>query len=136
MGTWDEGNFDNDGATILLQTVTEQSGLKPIRDAFNTILALNGYIDVDYGQETIAAAEVVALLRGKPAKSIPEYLTEWHQTHKLLVDTLLIEKAILAVKKATEDPKVSELRGLWEGPNGVVAGWYANITDLLERLGS
>ncbi|MEQ8677221.1 MAG: DUF4259 domain-containing protein [Aggregatilineales bacterium] len=136
MGTWDEGNFDNDGATILLQTVTAQSSLKPVREAFDAILALNGYIDVDYGQEAIAAAEVVALLKGNPAKSIPEYLTEWHQTHKLLVDNLLIEKAILAVKKATEDPKVSELRGLWEGTNGVVAGWYANVTDLMERLGS
>lgn len=134
MGTWDDGNFDNDSALDLLDRVTAQDGLKPVEEAFDAILAVQGYIDVDYGQEVVAAAEVVALLSGKPAVFIPDHLAEWYQSHQLAVDDALTAKAILAVEKATTDPKVSELRGLFEGDGGPVASWYANITGLLERL--
>ena len=134
MGAWGTGNFENDDATVILQRVTEQGGVKPIEEAFNSILDLAGYIDVDYGNEAIAAAEVVAMLRGKPATSMPEYLTAWHRSHQTPVDDRLITKAIWAVQKATTDPKVSELRGLWEDGDELFETWYANITDLLERL--
>lgn len=132
MGTWGNGNFENDGALDLISCVITQDGLAPIEGAFDAILAVDGYIDVDYGEEAIAAAEIVAMLHGKSSSSIPEILSNWHDTHKLSVDDALINKAILAVKKATENPG-SEFRELREEGQGLPE-WYTNIQDLLDRL--
>jgi len=137
MGAWDEGNFDNDDAMDFLIRLTEQDSLQPVEESLDAILAVDGYIDVDYGGEAVAAAEVVAMLRGKPASVMPESLATWHQTHQLGVDDALTTKAILAVEKATTDPKISELAGLWEeGGEEFHASWYSHITDLLKRLQS
>lgn len=135
MGTWGNGNFDNDGALDLLDMLTSQDTLKPVEDAFDAILTLDGYIDIDYGEEAVSAAEAVALLKGKPADWVPESLAEWHQSHQLSVDDALIAKAIRAVEKATTDPEISEFCGTREEGPGL-PGWYANIANLLERLRS
>lgn len=134
MGTWGNGNFDNDGALDLLVMLTAQDTLKPVEDAFDAILAVDGYMDVDYGEHAVSAAEVVALLKGKPAEWMPESLAEWHQSHQLEVDGALIAKAIRAVEKATTDPKISEFREIREEGPGLPWYGYANIANLLERL--
>lgn len=134
MGTWDDGSFDNDNALDWLDLFTSQDTLKPVEEAFDVILSLDGDIYANYGEEAVSAAEVVALLKRKPADFVPEDLTKWHQSHQLSVDDILIAKAIQAVEK-TIDPKFSELYYLREEGKGFPV-WYANITNLLERLRS
>lgn len=131
MGTWDYGNFDNDGAMDFIGFFTEQDSLTPVETAFDAILAVEDYIDADYGVEAIAAAEVVALLRGHPSASVPDGLTTWHQSHQLTVNDALTTKAIQAVQKAADSDQ-SELRELWE--DAEFEEWYPHITDLLTRL--
>jgi hypothetical protein len=135
MGAWDSGNFDNDNALDLIIEVVDRGGLKAVEAAFDAILNLDDYIDVDFGSEAIAAGEVVAMLRGKPAASIPDNLAEWHQVHQLSANDALTAKAILAVEKAFADEGKSELRELWEdSPEFQTV--QANIMDLLSRLRS
>lgn len=132
MGTWGNGNFDNDGAMDFLIRLISQDTLQSVEKAFDAILAVEGYIDVDYGEEVISAAEVVAVLKGQPSDTAPESLLIWHQSHHLTVDDALTVKAIEAVKKAA-DSDLSEFRGLREEGYGL-PGWYENIVNLLERL--
>lgn len=137
MGTWGDGNFDNDGALDLTIRLTSQNTLTPIEEAFDAILSLDGYIDVDYGEEAVAAAEAVALFRGKPAESLPNSLLEWHGSNQLTVDDALTAKAIQAVEKAI-DPGLSEFRQLREDGQNSSDNWYGrvNAVNLLERLRS
>jgi len=137
MGTWGNGNFDNDGALDFTLRLTSQDKLTSIEEAFDAILSVDDYIDVDYGEEAVAAAEVVALLRGKPAESLPDSLIEWHQSNHLIIDDALTAKAIQAVEKAI-DPESSEFRQLREDGQSSSDDWYghANIASLLERLRS
>lgn len=134
MGTWGYDHFENDGALDFLDRLIAQDTLTPVEEAFYAILSLDDYIDVDYGEEAVAAAEVVALLRGNPRKSLPEPLTEWHQSHQLPVNDALTAQAIQSVEKAI-DPEVSEFRQLREEGEGP-SDWYTNIIDLLNRLRS
>ena len=134
MGTWDNGHFDNDGALDFLDRLTTQDTLTPLEEAFDAILSVDDYIDVDYGEEAVAAAEVVALLMRKPAESLPDSLTEWHKSHPLKADDGLTAKAIQAVEKVM-DPEVSEFRQLRE-EGDELPGWHENIIDLLNRLRS
>lgn len=132
MGTWGNGNFDNDGAMDFLIRLTSQDTLQPVEKAFDAILAVEGYMDVDYGEEVISAAEVVAVLKGQPSDTAPESLLTWYQSHPLTIDDALTAKAIEAVEKAANSD-LSEFRELRE-EGEPLHGWYENILNLLERL--
>lgn len=129
MGTWGDGHFENDGALDFVVELTSQDSLAPIETAFDEILSVKGYIDVDYGEYAIAAAEIIALLRGKPLTSLPDDVIQWHNQHQLKVNDALVAKAIQAVELTTntERSEFAELRDELDG-------WANNITDLLARL--
>jgi len=141
MGTWGEGNFENDSAMDVIDELIANDTLKPLNRSFRVVqiesiivsIMRLPIIQVDTAQEAIAAAEVVALLKGNPAEDLPERLLIWHQTRQLKADKALVKKAIRAVETVTSNASRSELVGLWEdGQNALI--WRKNIDDLLARL--
>lgn len=135
MGAWGEGNFENDGALDFVGDLTEQDSLQPVEAAFDAALqalADEDYIDAFYAEQVLAAAEVVAMLKGQPVDKLPPKLTQWQQAQRLTVDDALDKKAIAAVEKVMTDPE-SELRELWAETDDFEA-WLATVKDLLERL--
>lgn len=137
MGAWDSGNFDNDSAVDFIYTL--DNDLTPVQNVVATILNTqqqhNGYIDADDASEALAAGEVVALLKGKPAPEVPDGLLQWHQQHgHIVVDDQLLDETIHAVKYVLQD---SELRELWEeGGDTLLEEWSGHVRDLIQRLES
>ncbi|HXS62529.1 MAG TPA: DUF4259 domain-containing protein [Streptosporangiaceae bacterium] len=63
MGAWGTGVFDNDGAgdfLALLQGAEPGQREVVIREAFEAVTDPDDYLEVDAGQEAIAAAAVIA----------------------------------------------------------------------------
>jgi Domain of unknown function (DUF4259) len=126
MGTWEQGSFQNDGAmdwTIELST----HGIAAIRSAI-TIPA--GYVQIDVAQAAIAAAELVAVLRGSASDALPEVVRTWVSS---TTERILDEDVLSAIDSVIRVRDNSELREVWEsGPR--YALWLNEITTLLRRL--
>ncbi len=130
MGAWGHRSFENDDAADWLSDLVSGNTLEPVQSAFNEAPGNEEYIEIDSGSRIIAAGQVVALLRGMPAQSLPERLTAWHDAHQLTVDDTLLEQAVRAVKSVHD---TSELREVWEDVSSI-EGWEQDVLDLLSRL--
>lgn len=133
MGAWGHGNFDNDAALDFIYFLDRHEGISEIESAVQAVVNNEGYLDADYASCALAAGEAVALIRGKPAKSLPEYLVKWHQKHNYSVDGALVEQTIQAVEKVLAE---SELRDLWSDADTLFEDWKQAVNELLERLKS
>ena len=134
MGAWGTGNFENDGALDFLIQLENNPTIQTIHQAIDAVINHAGYMDVDYGDEAIAAAEVVAMINGQPAADdLPDNFKAWFATQSFSVDKALTERAILAVEKAFNDTELSELRQLWDESNDFPMR-QAHVNTLLAKL--
>lgn len=131
MGTWDTGTFDNDSALDWV-AVLESEGLSAASDAFQAVIGQAGdYLDADDCASALAAAEVVAALRGRPAADLPGEVADWLAAHPGDPGDELAAAARRAVELVLGD---SELAELWsESPEA--PAWRAGVEDLRARLG-
>jgi hypothetical protein len=125
MGAWGAGVFENDEALDWLSDLVEKKDAQVIRDA----LSLGGApIEADEAINALAAAEVVAAMRGRTLADPPDQLLEvvalGHDA-----DPELVPAALVAVKRVRE---ASELRELWEDVGA--EDWLAALADLEARL--
>jgi hypothetical protein len=81
-------------------------------------------------ERLLAAAEVVAAARGKPAANIPQSVVRWLAQERLTVDTELEALARTAVDGVRGG---SGLSRLWEEA-GELADWRMIVDDLALRL--
>lgn len=102
---------------------------KLIRRALEKILA-GKYLEADDCQEALVAAEVVAAMKGAPAKELPDDTKEWIAKRKMDASQELIENAKRAVTQILTE---SELKELWEEGEDAEK-WKASVNDLLRRL--
>lgn len=133
MGAWGTGAFDNDDALDWLVRL-EDGGVEVVRQALAGVLsATPGYFERDVGASAIAAAEVVAALRGRPHRDLPPVLTAWVTAHgEAAADEQLSCDAQRALDVAA-NPVVSEFAELWdETPDA--AAWTITLADLRARL--
>lgn len=133
MGAWGVGTFENDDALDWVFDLKESSRLSVIREALAPILEQDGS-DLETGECccALAAAEVVAALRGKAASKLPKDVTDWLKANTAAPDKALINLAAQAVRKIGEQ---SELKELWEDAGGLdAAAWADGVSDLLQRL--
>ena len=104
-------------------------------DAFSNDHALDGVDGLlaagDTGpvQGALAAAEIVAAVRGKPGADLPKKLVAW-QAGKSRPSDALLELARRAVAKVMQD---SELKDLWV-ESGNPQAWEDGVKDLQARL--
>jgi len=132
MGAWDATSFGNDHANDWAHDLIEQStDLSYIDATLQKILdAGDDSIATSDGEEGIAAAEVVAWLRGRPTpvNAYTEKLAEWVTAHPIQPLAAITQKALAALDRIERQP--SSLPDLWDGDSD----WAAAMTDLRNRL--
>jgi hypothetical protein len=131
MGSWGYGNFENDDAQDWLAGFVHGDNLKPVQEIFSNVKRLEDqYLEFSKCWKALAAAEVVAALRGYPLKDIPKRLATWLETHPLQVSENIVQEAMIVVVRILRD---SELRDDNEDMQ-VPMEWYRVMGDLMSRL--
>ena len=89
---------------------------------------VDNYLDADWCSPALAAAEVVAALRGKPV--LPDDVAAWVSAHADLDTTEAQPKASQAVQHILAE---SELKELFQ-ESDEYDQWVGGVNDLLARL--
>ena len=129
MGAWGVLPFENDNASDWVWGLEEAAGTSILADTLETVSTQEEI--VDECEEAIAAAEVVAALRGKPLPELPEEVTDFVKKHgKKKPSPELINLAATVVRRIAEE---SDLKDRWdESESG--DQWHETMDDLLKRL--
>ena len=129
MGTYGVEWFENDAVADWMGKMEAEGHADHVRRLLERVAREPDYIDASDGQTAIAAAEVVAAVRGYPDD--PQF------TRKLArrMPTLTEDAALaLAALSAVVDPNRSELYELIEdGPS--FNEWIGLVEELRRRLG-
>jgi len=127
MGAWGAGNFENDDALDWL-AVLQAEGLQAAGGAIQDVLTLaDDYLEAPTCCAALAAAEVIAALRGRPASRLPDELVEWlgrvsgDPGEQVATNA---RNAVDAIRRS------SELRELWEDDEE----WKQEVDELYARL--
>jgi hypothetical protein len=127
VGAWGAGNFENDDALDWL-AVLQAEGLPAAGAAIQDVLTLaDDYLEAPTCCAALAAAEVIAALRGRPASRLPDELVEWlgrvsgDPGEQLATNA---RNAVDAIRRS------SELRELWEDDEE----WKQEVDGLYARL--
>lgn len=131
MGAWDAGPFDNDDAMDWVAEL-EAEGMPAAGGAIQAVLdhAVDEYLEAPVASQALAAAEVVAALRGQPAPELPEDVQGWLAEHPGDPGDELVAAARAAVARVLRQ---SELAELWE-ESEEAGTWRAATEDLRRRL--
>jgi hypothetical protein len=129
MGAWGVGTFENDAAADWLADLPQTLGL-----TFRPVVAIEPdlYLEEPEASEALAAAEVVAAMRGHPGEAManrPE-VGEWAQEHSDWLQPHVERDALAAVDRIRSS---SELHDLW-AETEEYEGWLAVVSDLRDRL--
>ena len=131
MGAWGQNSFDNDSALDWVDYFEANPTRDVLEEAFDLVLEGEEYLEVDECSAALAAAEIVAALRGRPVADFPENIDV--KSLAIKVDEDLEAMALAAVEKVKiyED---SELKQLWEETGDGGADWHAAVQDLIQRI--
>lgn len=130
MGAWGIGNFENDAAHDWQDEFLESAPKPPELSKYFDLLLNAPCGDSDVEQKALAAAEVLAGLRGRAARGLPEEIAEWISASRGKLRDEWRDLAVRAVHRATND---SELLELWTETDDLAA-WIAEQRDLVARL--
>lgn len=131
MGAWGIRSFDNDDAADWVYELEESSGAEAIRAALQAI-SPDAYLEAAECSSALAAAEVVAALKGHPLANLPPEVVTWVADSNVEVDDDLLSLALMAIHRIETE---SALRELWQETDEFDS-WLATLTDLQLRLGS
>jgi hypothetical protein len=136
MGAWGTESFANDDAMDWIADLEAAKDLRAVRAALDAVPRDGAdYIEAPIGSVALAAAEVVAALRGRAAVKLPEEVTAWVRANPQVPDASLVDMAARVVKTVSEDEGRSELRQLWgEADPEDHESWHASVADLRRRL--
>jgi len=134
MGAWASDPFGNDTACDWKYDAESAADLSFVSKAIEKIHQQGDeYLDADAAQEAIAAADVLARLRGKfyTRNSYTESIDEWVANHPITPSQELLTSAIRAIDRILTEP--SEILELW-GESDKFDEWKKHLTDLQDRL--
>ena len=129
MGAWGVGNFDNDDAADWAFELEESEDTDLLVATLEAI-APGSYLEAPDSCIALAAAEVVAALRGSPNHSLPSEIVAWVDANPVEVDSDLQAMAQMAIHTIETE---SELRDLWADTDDFDS-WSAELEDLKGRL--
>ena len=132
-GAWDIGPFDNDDALDWVWELSESEDLSVVNQALQNVIDTSGYLEAPTASMAIAAAEVVAALKGQPRAQLPEDVVEWVKMHGFEVDADLAASARQAIAHIRDEDS-SELAQLWSDSADAAKEWRSELTDLEQRL--
>ena len=132
MGAWGSDSFENDDASDWIADFCDEPDKELISDALSTVVEMdaNEYLEAPECSAGIAAAEVVAALKGAAHPDLPDGAKECVAKLELKADPRMVSLALKAVERIKTN---SELKELWdesENPNE----WYSAIDNLEVRL--
>jgi Domain of unknown function (DUF4259) len=134
MDTWDPSSFGNDTAADWAMALEEADDLSFVETALGRV-AIGGTtsIPTEVAQEAVAAAEVVARLRGRWGEEDPYSAPAdaWVRAHPMPPFSALIDKAVAALDRVITAP--SALLTLWED-SGEADEWVDVVRELRGRL--
>jgi hypothetical protein len=132
MGAWGSGSFENDDASDWLGDFCDDPDKELISGALSTVAEMDAgeYLEAPDCSVGIAAAEVVAALKGAPNPDMPDDAKECVSGLRVKADPGMVSLALRAVERIRTD---SELKELWEESENP-AEWYAAIGNLEVRL--
>lgn len=130
MGAWGVGAFENDDASDWALDLAESDSLSNLASAFCETTAVD-YLEAPESCIALAAAEVVAALRGKPVAGLPSEVANWVVSKRTRLTPELVEAALQSLQRVRAD---SELKELWEETEAY-ASWVSTLDDLQHRLG-
>lgn len=132
-GAFDIGPFDNDDALDWVWELSESNDLSAVKRALRDAIDASGYMEAPTGSAAVAAAEVVAALKGKPRAELPAEVVEWVERVGLEADPRLVKTALQAIAQV-RNADSSELAQLWSDSEELSAQWHADLEDLVQRL--
>jgi hypothetical protein len=107
----------------------ENPSKEALSEAFNNVIGNEEFIDSDEGCIALAAAEIVAAIKGNKSDKYPEDTPDFGSIE---ISGSLIALAIKAVDRVS-NAKESELKLLWE-ESDEMENWLEEVTSLKERL--
>lgn len=114
MGTWGIGTFENDTACDFAGEVADGGGFASLEKALDRVEAVGGgYLEASDAAEALAAADIIARLRGNPGEqtAYTETIDQWVGRQPSPPQEL-VEKARRCVSRILADP--SEIVELWQ----------------------
>jgi len=129
MGGWGTGSFENEDAQGFLGQL-KSLGIDDLKQILARAADDGSYIGAPESSVAIAAAEVIAALKGAPSQTVSREIEAWvGKTHGGSTPELN-ELASRAVNKVRLN---SELKDLWLQAEGLNE-WSAGLRDLEQRL--
>ena len=131
MGAWGTGSFENDDAADWAYELEESDGSDLLEATLDAVDS-DEFPEAPDCSTALAAAEVVAALRGAASEALPPEIIAWVDANSLEVDSDLHAKALMAIHRIETE---SELKELWEEADELDS-WLASLEDLKGRLGA
>ncbi len=131
MKHWGLKPFDNDVAQAFAVAIIAGGEMESVLDALE--LDADDFIDADVGQRALAAAEIIAALRGgKGQPELPPQLRRWVMRQaKPAAHVLKRARRALKLIGARDNADNSALRHIY---GGQLPAWGDVMRDLLKRL--
>jgi len=130
MGASGVDTFDDDYAADWLGDFLEAPSEAAI---YRALECAQPHSEAGVAAQGLAAAEVVAALRGAPSASLQRTLDRRNSTLSMRTTPRLERIALDAVDNIAT---TSELRELWEETDGGLPSWLGALADLRSRLAS
>jgi hypothetical protein len=128
MDTWGYGAFENDAGSDLVHDLKKAKGTAILKDAF--VGAKSGGWDSDDCQTAVAAAEIIAAMRGAPSPKLPKDAAAWVQKQTQPPAEPLVAQAREVVRAILAN---SELKEIWQ-ESGSAKPWIEAMQELQKRL--
>jgi hypothetical protein len=134
MGTSGPGPFDGDDAYDVLDELEQSPTIEMVEDTLQFVLT-QGYDGVEW-ERALAAAEVVAIMRGHPARKRScrhSAIIDLVREHRMAAPQRLVDLALLVCQKALDEFELRERIQQYSEPQFCVQ-WIEAVRDLQKRL--
>jgi Domain of unknown function (DUF4259) len=113
MGAWGTGSFENDDAMDWVYEL-EESGVSFLKETLEAVTGTPGeYVEVRECANAVAAAEVIASLRGGSPDSLPPEVRRWLGAHRKANPDKLVPLALQALHRIRTDDDC-ECKNVWD----------------------
>jgi hypothetical protein len=132
MGAWGSDSFENDDAADWIGDFCDDPNAEEISAALSAIAETDAadYVEAPECSVAIAAAELVAALKGAPNTDLPDEAKKCVSSLNMSADPATIALALKAITRVKSD---SELKELWD-ESGDPDEWYSAVDNLEQRL--
>ena len=134
MGAWGPGVFENDTACDFALAVADSGGLPALAQALDRVVSSESdYLEAPDAEEGLAAAEIVARLKGGPGQqtAYTASIDAWIEGLQTAASDELVEKAKRSIVRILTEP--SELLELWTTSDNF-NGWKHSVEEVSKRL--